>query len=182
MQVSAVLDAQTEEAQKLRAGLERLHKSYLDGARARVMTEGRGNTFGGLSSILEKYERDYLVARLGASFNEHTAYLLGPPLVVPETGRVTYAISTENLLLNAYRQTRFGLPPLLQVDTTHRLMVESQFCCMLIGTSSVTQHFHVIAYGVCSHEDIAAHEYVLRQVFRAVDAVVADRARKRQRV
>jgi hypothetical protein len=103
-------------------------------------------------------------------------------LVVPETGRVTYAISTENLLLNAYRQTRFGVPPLLQVDTTHRLMIESQFCCMLIGTTSVTQHFHIIAYGVCSSEDIGAHEYVFRQVFRAVDAVVADRAEKRQRV
>ena len=43
---------------------------------AQLMTEGRGNTFGGLSSILEKYERSYLEAKLGAAFNEHTTYLL----------------------------------------------------------------------------------------------------------
>ena len=56
--------------------------------------------------------------------------------------------STENLLLNAYRQTCFGLPPMLVVDTTHRLMIASNFCCMLIGTMSVTQHFHIVAFAI----------------------------------
>ena len=174
-----------------------------------MMTEGKGDAFGGLSSILEKLDRDYLEAN--HAFNEHAAFLLGPPLVVPETGRVTVAISTENLLLNAYRQTKFGLPPFLCVDTTHRLMIASNYCCsahtpageremlfvctpysclhlcccclaVLIGTMSVTQHFHTIAYGLCSHEDAAAHQYVFRQVFDAVDAVVADRAAKGLRI
>ena len=43
-------------------------------------------------------------------FTEHTPYLLGEALVVPETGMVTMSFSSENLLLNAYRQSRFGLP------------------------------------------------------------------------
>lgn len=107
--------------------------------------------------------------------------MLGTPLVVPETRRVTFSVSTENLLLNAYRQTQYGLPPFICVDTTHRLMIEG-FCCMLIGTMSITQHFHTIAYAVCSHEDADAHEYVFRQVFAAIDAVVADRASKQLRV
>ena len=169
------------------------------------MTEGASNSFGGLSSILEKFERSYLVAN--NSFDEHSVFLLGPPLVIPETERVTFAVSSENLLLNAYRQTCFGLPPLLCVDTTHRLMIARQYSCsmphatapflvpshvaphtpipsdslhhstVLVGTMSVTQHFHIIAYAICSHEDAAAHEYVFRLVFEAVDKVVADRAR-----
>jgi len=177
--VKLLLDAPTDDARKLRSALEKLHKTFLQKQRSEVMTEGKGGSFGGLSSTLEKYERDLLEAK--GSFNEHSVFLLGKPLVVPETGRVTYAVSTENLLLNAYRQTQFGLPPMICVDTTHRLVIEGH-CCMLIGTMSVTQHFHTIAYGVCSHEDAEAHKFVFRQVVDAVNVVVHDRAVKKQRV
>ena len=178
--VATLLDARTTAADKFRNGLERLHKEHIKAKRDALMSEGAGNSFGGLSSILEKFDKSSMVA--SGSFTEHSAFLLGPPLVVPEQQRVTFAISTENLLLNAYRQTCFGLPPMLAVDTTHRLMIASNFCCMLIGTMSVTQHFHIIAYAVCSHEDADAHEYVFRQVFKAVDAVVAAYAEAGKRV
>ena len=48
---------------------------------------------------------------------------------------------------------------------------------MLVGTMSPTQHFHTIGYGICSKEDIAAHEYVMTQIRDAVEAVVAARHR-----
>ena len=115
------------------------------------------------------------------AYNEHASYLLGEPLVVPESNRVTFAVSSDNLLLNAYRQTQFGLPSYLAVDTTHRLISEGH-CIMPVGTMSATQHFHKIAYGVCSHEDIEAHEYVLRQVRDAVNEVVARYHREKKRV
>ena len=115
------------------------------------------------------------------AYNEHASYLLGEPLVVPESNRVTFAVSSDNLLLNAYRQTRFGLPSYLAVDTTHRLISEGH-CIMPVGTMSATQHFHKIAYGVCSHEDIEAHEHVLRQVRDAVNEVVARYHREKKRV
>ena len=182
VQVKALLDSRSNsDAEKLRAGLLKLHKQYLEDKRKRFMTEGKGDAFGGLSSILSNLERTTLENGSGI-FTEHTVFLLGPPLVVPETGRVTFAVSTENLLLNAYRQTCFGLPPVLAVDTTHRLMTARQYSCMLIGTVSATQHFHIIAYGICSHEDSEAHAYVFRQVFAAVDKVVADRAQSGTRV
>jgi hypothetical protein len=47
---------------------------------------------------------------------------------------------------------------------------------------SPTQHFHTIAYGVCSAEDVGAHKYVLRQVVKAVNAVVKDRADRQVRI
>jgi hypothetical protein len=208
VKIGYLLDARDQRAERLRGGLERLHKAFLEEGRKELMTEGRSNTFGGLSSILEKFEKEVLVAK--GAFNEHSTYLLGPPLVVPETKRVTCAFSTENLLLNAYRQTCFGVPPFIAIDTTHRLMRPSNYCfsessptpslslscpfsllsshlgtlsfTVVIGTMSITQQFHLIAYAVCSHEDAGAHEYVIRQVFQAVDAVVADRARRQIRI
>ena len=53
---------------------------------------------------------------------------------------------------------------------------------MVVGTMSPTQHFHTIGYGICSKEDVAAHEFVLKQIRDAVNAVVADRAAKGIRV
>lgn len=51
---------------------------------------------------------------------------------------------------------------------------------MPIGTVSMDQKFHIIAYGICSHEDVLAHEYVFKQIKAAVNAVVKDRAAKQQ--
>ena len=178
--VKALLDAKTAAGRRLRKGLVRLHKENFAKARSLYMTEGTGNSFGGLSSILEKLAKPYLCQN--NLFNENTVYLLGEALVVPEAHRVTFALSTENLLLNAYRQSCFGLPPMLAVDTTHRLMIASNYCCMLVGTMDVVQHFHIVAYAICSHEDADAHEYVFREVFKAVDSVAADRALSQTRV
>ena len=57
--------------------------------------------YGGLSAELKKAEKTYLIAK--GVFTQHTPYLLGEPLVVPETHGVTITMSSENLLLNAYR-------------------------------------------------------------------------------
>jgi hypothetical protein len=114
-------------------------------------------------------------------FNEHTIYLLAEPIVVPEENLVTIALSSENLLLNAYRQADFGLPSYLCVDATHRLVKEGH-CNIVVGTMSVTQHFHVIGYGICSHEDVRAHEHVLRAIRDSVNKVVADRQASGQRI
>ena len=53
---------------------------------------------------------------------------------------------------------------------------------MVVGTVDVAQRFHIVGYGICSHEDARAHEHVLGAIRDAVDAVVADRAAKKQRV
>ena len=66
-------------------------------------------------------------------FNEHTVHVLGEPIVIPEEHRVTVALSTINLLLNLYRQSDFGVPRFVCVDTTHRLVKEGH-CCLLVGT------------------------------------------------
>ena len=67
------------------------------------------------------------------------------------------------------------------VDTAHRLVVEGHNC-MLIGTMDAAQHFHIIAYGICSHEDAYAHKVVLSAVKTAVEAVVQERSAKGVRI
>jgi hypothetical protein len=79
------------------------------------------HSFGAIHSILAKYTKAYRSSgERAGSFDQDAVYLLGEPLVVSETGRVTAAFSSTNLLLNAVRQSRFGLPPFVAVDTTHR--------------------------------------------------------------
>ena len=57
--------------------------------------------YGGLVTVLQKLKRSYLIEK--GCFNQHKTFVLGEALVAEETERVTVAISTENLLLNAYR-------------------------------------------------------------------------------
>ena len=116
-----------DEVTRLRDPLEAYQKcAKRRKSKERLGDAGRG-TFGGLSVICEKLE----VAHLKATndFHAHKAFICGEPLIVPETGKVTLAISTENLLLNAYRQSVLGLPSLVCIDTTHRLVHEGTHQC-----------------------------------------------------
>ena len=84
------------------------------------------------------------------------------------------AYSTPNLLLNAYRQTLFGVPSMCQVDTTHRLVLQGHNS-MLFGCVDTAQHFHVIGYGICSSEDTAAHEHIATCLKVELEALVEQR-------
>ena len=148
-------------------------------AKSKEMPTSLRGRYGGLVHYLNGRSKGALEE--AGQFNEHVPYVLGQAVVVPEECRVTAAISTENLLLNAYRQARSGMPSFLAVDTTHRLIKEGH-CCMPVGTVSLDQKFHIIGYGICSHKDIKAHEYVLHQIRSEVNRVVNDRAVKKQSV
>ena len=105
---------------------KRLRREKLDGA--------VGGSFGAISTLVEKMEKSYLQSM--GTFTQHSAHILGDALIVPETRMLTVAISTENLLLNAYRQAQFGLPSLVCVDTTHRLIVERAPATSCLATLS----------------------------------------------
>ena len=109
-------------------GLKVALESYVKQERKKKLREEIGDclngSYGALATQLEKYSKSALVSR--GVFNEHCPYILGEPLVVPETKMITISWSTENLLLNAYRQSQFGMPSFTCVDTTHRLIHESE--------------------------------------------------------
>jgi hypothetical protein len=141
-------------------------------------SSGRGK-FGGVYTALLSMQRAHLIAK--GNYDEDTCYVVGTPQLDSTLNLITFVVSTDNMLLNAYRQALFGLPTYVAVDTTHRLVVEKH-CLMPITTTSMTQHTHIIAYGVCTKEDVAAHEYVLRCVKEGVEHIVQERAESGERV
>ena len=128
--------------------------------------------FGGMALLAQQKTRAALKA--SGEFGVHSAYILGEPVINSETETITMAYSTENLLLNAYRQSQFGLPQIIQVDCTHRLVLEGHNC-MLFGCVDAAQHFHTIGYGVCSKEDFEAHVVVFKAIKDEVERIVAER-------
>ena len=80
-------------------------------------------------------------------------------------------MSSENLLLNAYRQQQSGMQPFLCVDTTQRLTKEG-YPTFPLGTVDIGQHFHIIAYMVASNEGNADFTYFMQETKKEVERVV----------
>ena len=62
----------------------------------------------------------------------------------------------------------------LCIDTTYRIIVEGHGL-MLIGTMSVNQNFHTIAYAIVSKEDEVAHTLVLATLKKGVESLFNER-------
>ena len=98
-------------------------------------------TFGGVWAWAEGHTRPALIAR--QEFGVHAPYVLGTPQIDQQTAVINIAISTENLLLNAYRQSVHGMPTIVHVDCTHRLVLDGH-ACMLFGTVDAAQQWHSV--------------------------------------
>ena len=99
-------------------------------------------TFGGFVHWAKSRTRDALMQK--KEFGVHTVYVCGESEIDSTTQTVNMAYSTENLLLNAYRQEQHGISSIVQIDCTHRLMLEGH-ACMLFGTVDAAQHFHPVS-------------------------------------
>ncbi len=99
-------------------------------------------TFGGLVHWAKSRTRDALMQK--QEFGVHTVYVCVESEINSTTQTVNMAFSTENLLLNAYRQEQHCISSIVQIDCTHRLMLEGH-ACMLFGTVDAAQHFHPVS-------------------------------------
>ena len=104
----------------------------------------------------------------------HQAFVCGEPTVDVTNNIIGIAISTENLLLNARRQQEYGLPTVVSVDTTHKLVLEGH-CNLLLGNVDSGQHFHTIGYGFCSNEDTQMHTRIVCCLVEELEKVVEQR-------
>jgi len=91
-----------------------------------------------------------------------------------EDTRVVVIFSTENLLLNAYRQQTSGMPSLVCVDYTHRLNLEGFNMCV-VGTISPSQHFKAIGFAVATDENAETHQLIFDKLKAEISAVVEAR-------
>ena len=163
----------TSEQQQLREVLKKQAKRHRD----HFLPSASRGTFGGLHQWVNHNTRAALEAE--GAFGPHSSFVCGTPQIMPEKQCINLAYSTENLLLNAYRQQQAGFPSILHVDCTHRLVVEGH-ACMLFGTVDAAQKFHIIGYGICNKEDDTAHEHVFRCLKEEVESIVAQRIREQK--
>ena len=85
--------------------------------------------------------------------------------------QVRAAFSSENLMLNAYRQEAAGNVPFLALDFTYRIFHEGHGL-MPIMTISPDQKGHIIAYAISDSEDGDAHTMLLEIIKKQVENVV----------
>ena len=79
------------------------------------LINGQGNNWGGIAAVLESYKKENIF-----NFTQHSMYLLGIDCR-PEDDSLVAVLTTENLLLNAYRQQFWGNPIcILQTDTRRK--------------------------------------------------------------
>lgn len=160
-----------------------MHKAKAEEKVAKVGA-GFRNTLGGLNTFVEENTKAALLRKHGEKFSEHDVYVLDQYVVEENAERgclVRVCISSDNLLLNAYRQAMSGLPALLCLDTTHRLVVQG-YPVFPIGTTDIAQRFHIIAYMVATNERAEDYGAALTAVKAAVEAVVAEYAHNKWRV
>jgi hypothetical protein len=137
------------------------------------------NTFGHLNQVVQTYTEAAVRAR--ENFNWHSVYVLPGSVVHADTKKARIALSSENLLLNAYRMWAIGQPGFVCVDFTYRLIVEGHGL-MCVGTVGPDQSLHIIGYGMCEREDTEAHKTIFQAIKDAVEKVVALYHTNQQRV
>ncbi|KAJ1617308.1 hypothetical protein T492DRAFT_1100731 [Pavlovales sp. CCMP2436] len=150
-------------------------KGHLVKQRAKSgITSAQRNTFG-ISQFAELHMKDVVLGQPG--FNEHTPYVFGKTV----SKDIFFTMSTENQLLNAYRQASTSQAACWEVDTTYRLTTEG-LATMPIGTVDPSQTYHHIAHGICLHEGTKDHVIALQNVKDEVEAVIARYAASGKRV
>ena len=129
------------------------------------VTVAVGKTYGGIAQAIKKYN----INPVTRGFHE--------PFVIAswldsQTEYIIIIMSSDNLLLNGYRMyCEPGVTACIQIDCTYKLMKEG-FSLAVIGSVSVDQKFHPIAYAVCNKENTATFEFILGEVRDAIEGLV----------
>ncbi len=162
----------TDQAKKIKRS-HTLHKKKLmtSHLNSPISTE----TWGSITSTLYKYRKENLNAE---AFNEHTTYLIGDE-ILQDAGKeeLCAVLSTENLLLNAYRQSFFGQPTFFSLDTSYRYTHEKHGLLPVVTVApTVTPSRHYIAYAILAKENQAHQEFALTVIKKEVERIVNERA------
>jgi hypothetical protein len=107
---------------------------------------GKKQTWGAVVNKCESYSKERI-----PEFNEHSPYLIKFECQ-PETKFMVAVFSTENLLLNAYRQRFWGFPVFFSADASYRYTKEGM-ALYPIMTTNIAQQSKIIAYGLVTNEN-----------------------------
>jgi hypothetical protein len=124
--------------------------------------KGSVGTWGGVHQwCVKNVKQQVSIALLakGEQFNDDTPYILEDWIVDAATMKCIIVHTTENLILNCYRNS-VSHPEkklLLALDHTYRLVHEGH-ATLVVATIAQDQSAHVIAYATCTDESkIVSH-------------------------
>jgi len=161
-------EMQTKTVRKLERLKRQVRNQHLD-------KDSDGRAWGDLITTIDSFKCSSLVEK--NEWSPYAVYLLGDAYESnSDTRRFIAAVASEEQLLNAYRQMCTGQDLTFAIDTSYRYTKEKSGL-MPIKAISFNQTGHIIAYGIVSNEDDSAHAFILGQVKKEVERVVAERVR-----
>lgn len=128
------------------------------------------NTYAGLRNVVDMYRR----GEYGDAITPNSLIVCGDRYEVNEEDgheRVAVLFSTENLLLNAYRQTTTGQDMTLAVDTSYRYTWQG-YGLLVIKVIDFSQTAHSVAWGLVSKEDADAHVFCFDMMLQEIQTLV----------
>jgi hypothetical protein len=124
-------------------------------------------SWGAINQTVQLYHKSKL-----QDFNEHSIYLCGDNSYFDANEkRFAAVLSSENFLLNAYRQSCYGSSMHLFIDTSFRYTLEG-WGVMPMMVVAPNQQGHTVGYAICSHDDTEAHDYCMDKLKQEVETVV----------
>lgn len=139
------------------------------------LKHSRIGTYGALTEVLESLKKTKIPT---AKFTDHTVYLVGDRFHLNiEERKYCAVLSTENLLLNAYRQLCYGNDMFFSIDTSFRYTVEG-FALMPVFVIAPTMEGHRVGYALVAKDDTETHYQALQLLKEGVEEVVNDRIAK----
>jgi hypothetical protein len=147
---------------------ERRIKRKLSRLRSNGLSEGQPRNWGGIQVVCDSFKKENI-----AEFNEHSVYLLGLRCDAASETLVA-VLSTENLLLNAYRQQFWGNPIFFAADASYRLTQEKYGVYPVI-TTNLAQQTKTIAYGIISSENHQAQTIIYSSIKKELELIVNSR-------
>jgi hypothetical protein len=136
------------------------------------------NTYEGLKVACQCYIRSVMEECNNSDFTENTMYVAGGEFIIDAVKqRVCVLFSTENLLLNIYRQQCTGQDLTFAVDASYRYMYEG-YALVPIMCVNFSQSGKVVAYALTSHEDTEALTFIFSMLKKEVEKIVRNRIKK----
>ena len=127
-------------------------------------------------------------------FTKHSVYLLGNECVVqdvmvhnPTTDmaerrkRFYCVLSTENLLMNAYRQMATGQDMTIACDASYRYVTERDHGLFVVKAVNWAPSAKTIGYAICNKEDKNALEWIFRTLKMEIERIVNAKIDERRR-
>jgi len=136
-------------------------------------------SFGAMCSTLDLLKLE--TVKSANDFNKHSVFLCDTDTVDyiadddEEKPQITAVVSTENLLLNAFRAKQQGWPLNFHMDASHRYHRDDWLFLMPVTVTSLNQQGHVVAYALVTSDDADTNEFVLRAIKRNVERVVREK-------